>query len=76
MIIRPTAIEQSGTASDYGMTLSGSSVADLTSVPAFYQSSTNSGSITVGVASGLVTGDATFFNYKNSNSFLAWSAEL
>jgi hypothetical protein len=76
MRIRPTAIEQSGTASDYGLTLSGSSVSDLTTVPAFYQSSTNAGSITAGIASGLTTGDATFFNYRNSNSFLAWSAEL
>jgi hypothetical protein len=74
--VRPTALEQSGTATDYGLYLPGSSAADCDSVPAFFHSSSNSASMTTSTASGLTAGHATMLLGKTTNAYLGWSAEL
>ena len=76
MRIAPTAMEQSGTASDYGVKGTGSTLT-LSSVPAW--SDTTSfylGSFTGTVSSGLTAGQSITLRAMSSNTYLAWSAEL
>jgi hypothetical protein len=72
MRTNPTALEQSGTASNYLIRDRGGNKT-CTAVPAFLYSSTNSGSITM-TTTGLTQGDGVI-GYTSS-SYLAWSAEL
>jgi hypothetical protein len=78
MRIRPTALEQSGTASHYAV-LHTTTVTTCSAVPV-YASYTNSESATVifAVASGLTTGQGSAGTSENNNTsaYLAWSAEL
>jgi len=76
MRIRPTGLEQSGTASNYGSMTSGTTLNNCTSVPAFDQGTTNSMAVIIGVASGLVVGNFTYLFANSSAGFLGWSAEL
>jgi hypothetical protein len=76
MRIRPTGLEQSGTASNYGSMTSGTSLNNCTAVPAFDQGTTNSMAVIIGVASGLVVGNFTYLFANSSAGFLGWSAEL
>jgi hypothetical protein len=75
---RPTALEQTGTASDYAYAHT-STVTACSSVPA-YQAQTNSSQAIVlfTVASGLTAGQGGrgCSNNNNANAYLAWSAEL
>lgn len=74
----PTALEQSGTAADYGLLNPGSSNSAANSVPAFYHATTHGGSYTLGLAitGGQIAGYATMGSGQTSNAFLGWSAEL
>ena len=72
---RPTALEQSGTATDY-------SVGDIgaiacSAVPAFANASVYRSIVTITVASGLTLGFAMRFRAANGTAgYLGWSAEL
>ena len=76
MRIAATAIEQSGTASDYAVTHGNFTITNSNSVPAYVQGSRTNASFTVGVASGLTAGQGSMLYANNSNATLAWSAEL
>jgi hypothetical protein len=73
----PTALEQSGTASDYRA--SGLAAANCSSVPTFSSASFDGFNVSFFVASGLTAGQAYLGNAGSStgaNAYLAWSAEL
>ena len=71
----PSALEQSGTASDY-LVVFGPYAAACSSVPTFETGSTNNATSVFTVASGLTTGDGIIGGSNSANSYLAWSAEL
>jgi hypothetical protein len=73
----PTALEQTGTASDYRVLNSSGSLIACSSVPAF-NSSTSSmmAFVLMTVSSGLTAGNGTFGLANTTSGFLAWSAEL
>jgi hypothetical protein len=75
MRIKPTALEQSGTAGNYATVRANSATDALTSVPAFSTSTLNSSTINCNSAN-LVSGNATFLCDLSSDAFLGWSAEL
>ena len=74
MRTRPTALEQSGTASDYTIAVAGSNVV-CTSVPTHLSSFTEAATIIL-TASLLVAGQGALFRPANTNAYLGWSAEL
>ena len=73
---RPTAVEVSGTATDYGLYLPGSSSANCNAVPTITNSSNTGAEMNAGTASGLSAGDATILQGKTTNAFLGFGAEL
>lgn len=76
MRVAPTALEQSGTAADYGINESGGGFT-CSSVPGFNAATKTSGAVQFTVASGLTIGRGGWGrNDNNSTAFLAWSAEL
>jgi hypothetical protein len=75
MRTNPSALETSGTASDYSLRVSGGGVL-CNSVPTFGGGSTFSGYVLFPVASGLTALSGTLGMAQNSSAFLAWSAEL
>ena len=77
MRIRPTALEQSGTANLYRvLNASGTGLA-CSSVPAYYPGSQGSANVSMTVSSGLVAGNATIGAYHSAGEgYLGWSAEL
>ena len=77
MRVAPSALEQSGTASNY-QTLSGSGGGiTCSAVPVLGVASTWGARTSVTVASGLTTGQAIILRANSTNSaYLAWSAEL
>lgn len=80
MRVAPTALEQSGTASDYAL-LSAGTLINCSAVPAVNggTSATLTGASPLfTVASGLTQGHASVLasSNNNANAFLAWSAEL
>jgi hypothetical protein len=72
----PSALEQSGTASDYQIRSSGTTT--CSAVPTFSGANFDSAYSTFTVASGLTTGQGCIgrTSSTSSNGFLAWSAEL
>jgi hypothetical protein len=72
----PSALEQSGTASDYGINHGNFSVTNLNAVPTYGGAFFNNGMIISSVASGLTAGQGSFIVSNNADAFLAWSAEL
>jgi hypothetical protein len=75
MRIAPTALEQSGTATDYSVSINtGAVVCNV--VPVFGLASTNFATSTFEFASGLTSGQACFGRPVNTNAYLGWSAEL
>jgi hypothetical protein len=78
MRTRPTALEQSGTAAQYGVTNASASVVSCSAVPAYDTLTTaEAGAVLYTVASGLVAGNASFiFSSASTGSYLGWSAEL
>ena len=71
----PTALEQSGTATDYRVNHAGGSTT-CSSVPAFRVGSSNAQGVTFTVASGLTLGRACALQAVQTTAYLAWSAEL
>jgi hypothetical protein len=78
MRIAPTALEQSGTAANYGvLNASASSVLTGGVVPTFDKAGLINANVTFTVTSGLVAGNAAQCMDNNSSSaYLGWSAEL
>jgi hypothetical protein len=75
MRTQPTSVEQNGTPGDYRVTTAGFGPANLTSVVAFNSASVWQSTVTAGVASGLVAGNASALQSTNA-AYLGWSAEL
>ena len=76
MRTRPTALEQSGTASNYANLDSGGVIKNLTSVPTFDAGTTALMALVLGFPTGLVAGNATYLFANSTAGFLGWSAEL
>jgi hypothetical protein len=76
MRTEPTALEQTGTAADYGVQHGGSTVTNLSAVPSSFVASLTSSRISVSVASGLTQGQGSMMIANNDSAYLAWSAEL
>jgi hypothetical protein len=76
MRVRPTALEQTGTASDYLIAHRATSTV-CSSVPV-YDGVTNQNlyAVVFTVSSGLTAGDGSQLRTNSTNGFLAWSAEL
>ena len=72
---KPTALEQSGTATHYDV-LVDNGVVIANAVPVFQRATTVSSTVGHGVASGLTAGEATIMRSRDNDAFLAWSAEL
>jgi hypothetical protein len=76
MRISPTALEQTGTATDYQIQYANANTT-CSAVPAFSASTNaNAWRVVVVVASGLTAGRAGMFFANSTNAYLAWSAEL
>jgi hypothetical protein len=76
MRIEPTALEQSGTASNYSLMNAGGTALTCSSVPTFTSSYLNGSDTTFTVSSGLAAGNATQARANSTSAYLAWSAEL
>jgi hypothetical protein len=76
MRIKPTAIEQTGTANDYLILRPGPVGESCTSVPTFVSATKNSSTVLFATAANLTSGHAVLFRSNSSNSYLAWSVEL
>ena len=73
----PTALEQSGTASNYTVLSNTGGIVACSAVPAIDTATVNMINISLTVASGLTAGNATEFLANNSSAaYLGWSAEL
>ena len=75
MRTNPTALEQSGTASDYRIRDPAGNTT-LSSVPAFSTATQSTSTVDAIVASGLTAGQGILLRAQNTSAFLAWSAEL
>lgn len=75
MRIAPTALEQTGTAADYGINHGNFTTTNGTTVPAFDFASINNAGVTLGVTSGLTAGQGSAL-IANATAHLGWSAEL
>ena len=75
MRTNPTALEQSGTATDYRVNHSATATT-CSSVPTFGVASSNAGGVVFTVASGLTQGRACALQSASTTAYLAWSAEL
>jgi hypothetical protein len=71
----PTALEQSGTASDYAI-FYGGTVTTCSAVPGFVSASVNGGNFEATIASGGTVGYGTLLRSATSSAYLGWSAEL
>ena len=72
----PTALEQSGTAGDYSLVTSGTTVTVCSTVPTIDTANQFQGISIFTVASGLTAGQACLGRPVNTSAFLGWSAEL
>jgi hypothetical protein len=74
----PTALEQDGTAADYGMQTGGGARVNCSAVPVFNNATTVQSNVRFTRASGLTAGQIILFQTGSSGStaYLAWSAEL
>jgi hypothetical protein len=75
MRIAPTALEQTGTAANYGV-FNAATLTVCTSVPTYQTSTRFSGQITATTGATLVAGQGSIFASNSSGAYLAWSAEL
>jgi hypothetical protein len=75
MRISPTALEQSGTATQYQVYASGGNVV-CSAVPAFNFGNIWGGCYTFTVASGLTAGQSSLARSNSASAYLGWSAEL
>ncbi len=74
--VLPTALEQSGTASQYRTMRANASQDDLTAVPAYDAASSSSVGFILTTSSNLVAGNATVLFSNSTSAYLGWSAEL
>jgi hypothetical protein len=70
----PSALEQTGTATDYSLAYS--STTDLSTVPTFANATTTLAATSFTVASGLTANGASSGRASNATAYLGWSAEL
>jgi hypothetical protein len=70
----PTALEQSGTATDYSV--ANASITVCNAVPTFTSASVKSAQTYFTVAAGLVLNNAIQARLVNTNAYIGWSAEL
>ena len=75
MRTNPTAVEQTGTASDYRIAYLNTST-NATSVPTFANASNMIGAVNIGTAASLTAGDGIGSERNANTAFLGWSAEL
>jgi hypothetical protein len=75
MRTRPTALEQSGTATDYRI-LFNNGATNCSAVPVFQQASFINSRINFTIASGGTAGGGGVLMSNSANSYLGWSAEL
>lgn len=75
MRIAATALEQSGTATDYSIRGAAGNTA-CSAVPTFTIANPNYGVFQLTVASGLTIGQASLYRANSANGYLGWSAEL
>jgi hypothetical protein len=73
---RPSALEQSGTASDYRLVRAGPTTINLSIVPVYSNASTANAQIVATVSSGLTTGEGITMQSNSTSGYLGWSAEL
>jgi len=73
--VRPTALEQTGTAADYAI-FTGGTTRNCSAVPTFNDATTESWFVTATVASGQTTGHGGSAVGNTSTTYLAWSVEL
>jgi hypothetical protein len=71
----PTALEQNGTAGDYGFIVSGN-VITCNAVPTFNTASRNTATVNHAFSAVILPGQGGFLRYPNANGYLGWSAEL
>jgi hypothetical protein len=77
MRIRPTALEQSGTANLYRVLNSAATAVVCSAVPVFANGTVANAAVTFTVASGLTAGNATIVGFHAvTEGYLGWSAEL
>jgi hypothetical protein len=77
MRVRPTALEQSGTAADYAIAHGNGTETAFSAVPTFGPYTTDrAGTVNATVASGLTAGQGSFIISNGSAAYLGWSAEL
>lgn len=77
MRTRPSALEQTGTATDYAALTAGGGTQVCNGVPTFNPATTADAAYFVAAfASGVVAGDATSILTNSTSSYLGWSAEL
>ena len=76
MRIKPTALEQSGTASDYGIGISGVASVTCTGAPSFSAASVNLATFNASIPASMTAYHPVTIDSRNSNAYLAWSAEL
>jgi hypothetical protein len=76
MRTNPTALEQTGTASDYRIRTTGATNTTCNGVPALIGASTQIAWVQYPVASGLTAGQGSLPRANADAAFLAWSAEL
>jgi hypothetical protein len=77
MRVKPTALETSGTATDYAIRHKGSSITTCNTLPSLSGASTSYINFVATVASGLTAGESSLFRFGNANvAYLGWSAEL
>ena len=77
MRTKPTALEQSGTATDYNVVRCGAGTnTNCSAVPTFGVANLNNAETVFTVASGLVNGGAGAIQSNNTSAYLGWSAEL
>jgi hypothetical protein len=72
----PTALEQTGTAGDYSLVTTGTTVTVCSAIPTIDTANQFQGISIFNVASGLTGGQACLGRPVNTNAYLGWSAEL
>jgi hypothetical protein len=75
MRIKPSALEQSGTAADYTI-LNSTGATTCTAVPTFAQATQTYSRITLTSAGTFTANSAAMIRAANANAYLGWSAEL
>ena len=75
MRVAPSALDQTGTASNYAVFFVATATAS-SAVPTFRDAGTNLAQTTITVASGLTGGQAGFLYGNAAGAYLGWSAEL